>query len=316
MPRLIGLLYGREETFPPALIEEVNSRRLKDIRAESIRLGALTPEGDCPYRVVVDRISHAIPFYREYLRHAALLGGAFVINNPLSSDLDDRFLQAGLARKLGLQVPRTVLLPSHSYPQEITPEFLTNLEYPLQWEEILELVGTPAVLKSARGWSREQKPVNSLRDLLYHYNHSGQSLALLQAEVPRQGYVRCLAVGGAFFCRPFDPDSETYLEAPALAPEIEKRVVKAAEKLIGALGYEVGVVEFALHEGEPWLLDRAYPVPDLDWWRLSEPYFQRVVGAMADLVVRCAQSDQPTPSSLPFYAGRVPDTKKPARSPA
>lgn len=310
MPRLIGLLYGREETFPPALMNEVHSRRLKDVRAEPVRLGAISAEEPCPYRVIVDRISHAIPFYREYLRQVALNSGAFVINNPLWSDLDDRFLQIGLARKLGLNVPTTLLLPSQSYPAEITPEFLQNLEYPLPWEGILERVGTPAVLKSARGWNREQKPVNSLRELLYHYNHSGQSLALLQKEVERDGYVRCLAIGGAYFCRPFDPQSETYTEEE-LSPQVEKRVVKAAEKLIGALGYDVSVVEFALKDGEPWLLDRAYPVPDLDWWRLSEPYFQKVVGAFADLVIQRAQSDQPTPTSLPFH-----NTKKPARTPA
>lgn len=314
MPRLIGLLYGREETFPPALMNEVNSRR-QDVRAEPVRLGAISAADACPYRVIVDRISHAIPFYREYLRQAAVNSGTFVINNPLWADIDDRFLQIGLAQRLGLNVPATLLLPSQSYPAEIGSEFLQNLEYPLPWEDILARVGTPAVLKPARGWSREHKPVNSLRELLYHYNHSGQSLTLLQAVIRRDAYVRCLAVGGAFFCRPFDPDSETYTETP-LGAALEKRVVRAAEKLIAALGYDVGVVEFAIHDGEPWLIDRAYPVPDLDWWRLSEPYFEKVVGAFADLVIRTAQSDLPTPASLPFHAGRVPDTKKPARTPA
>ncbi len=316
MPRLIGMLFGREETFPPALMNEVNSRRLKDVRAEPMRLGAIEAKDPCAYRVIVDRISHAIPYYREALRQAAVNSTTFVINNPLWSDLDDRFLQIGLAQRLGLKTPTTLLLPSQSYPAEITPEFLTNLEYPLPWEDILARVGAPAVLKPARGWGREQKAINSLRELLYHYNHSGQSLTLLQAEVSHQSYVRCLAVGGAFFCRSYDPKTETYLEDAEVPPSVEKAVTRAAGRLIEALGYEVSVVEFAIKDGEPWLVDRAYPVPDLDWWRLSEPYFQKVVGAFADLVIRRAQSDEPTPNSLPFLAGRTPDTKKPARTPA
>lgn len=316
MPRLIGLLYGREETFPPALIHEINARRLKDVRAEPVRLGAISAVETCPYRVIVDRISHAIPLYREYLRHAAVNSTTYVINNPLWSDLDDRFLQLGLARRLGISVPATLLLPSHSYPQEITPEFLQNLEYPLPWEGILERVGLPAVLKSARGWSREHKAVNSLRELLYHYNHSGQNLALLQARVRREAYVRCLGVGSSFHCRAFDPDSETYLETDSLPRSIEERVVDAAEKLTRALGYEVSVVEFAIQDGEPWLLDRAYPVPDFDWWSLSEPYFQQVVGSFADLAIERARSDDPTPSTVSFVAsaGPAPESKRPATS--
>ncbi|MEW6280098.1 MAG: hypothetical protein AB1758_15820 [Candidatus Eremiobacterota bacterium] len=303
MPRVIGLLFGREETFPPALIQEVNSRNLSDVRAEPVRLGAISADEPCPYRVLIDRISHMVPFYREVLRNAAVNSGTYVINNPLWADTDDRFLQAGLARALGLNVPRTVVLPSRSYASSITGEYLQNLEYPLRWEEILESVGRPAILKPARGWSRTHEAIHSVEDLLAAYNRSGERVMTLQEWVPRDAYVRCLGVGDLWFCRPFDPRAESYLPEQ-LTPSVQVAVIQAARRLSSALGYEVSVVEFAVRDGQPWLLDRAYPVPDFDWWSLSEPYFQQVVGAVADLAVARARSDEPTPLAPPFAGGR------------
>src|SRR5688572_17151831 len=83
----IGLVVGREWSFPPAFIEEV-ARRDSGVTAEYVKLGGTAMEELVPYSVIVDRISHEVPYYRTYLKYAALQG-AIVVNNPFMWSADD-----------------------------------------------------------------------------------------------------------------------------------------------------------------------------------------------------------------------------------
>ena len=55
-----------------------------------------------PYAVIVDRISHEIPYYRTYLKNA-VLQGTVVVNNPFWWSADDKFFGACLLDKLGIK---------------------------------------------------------------------------------------------------------------------------------------------------------------------------------------------------------------------
>ena len=93
------LLVGREWSWPPAFLEEVN-RRDVGVIAEFVTLGAPTLDETIPWDVVIDRISHEVPFYRTWLKHAAL-AGVTVINNPFMWTADDKFFGATLAEANG-----------------------------------------------------------------------------------------------------------------------------------------------------------------------------------------------------------------------
>ena len=71
----IGLLCGREYAFPPAFLDRVNEKGRRDgITAEFVKLTG-TRMGEPPaYRVIVDRISHEVEYYRAFLKHAVLSG--------------------------------------------------------------------------------------------------------------------------------------------------------------------------------------------------------------------------------------------------
>src|SRR5215211_3869028 len=124
----IGLLVGREGTFPQALINEINNRD-RGITAEYVKLGGVRMAEQCPYDVIVDRISHEIPFYRAYLK-SAVLTGTKVINNPFWWTADDKFFNYSLATLMGIAVPRTILLPQKDYKEGVVSESLRNLQYP------------------------------------------------------------------------------------------------------------------------------------------------------------------------------------------
>src|SRR5436190_6185193 len=95
----VGLIVGREWSFPPALIDEVEKRG-EGVQVEYVKLGGTSMDEPVPYAVIVDRISHEVPYYRTYLKHA-MLQGVTVVNNPFMWTSDDKLFDASLATKLG-----------------------------------------------------------------------------------------------------------------------------------------------------------------------------------------------------------------------
>src|SRR5690349_13553835 len=133
MTMKIGLVCGREYSFPPAFIERVNQLgQAHGITAEMAMFAGTKMDAPADYKVIVDRISHEVEYYRGALKHA-VLQGTYVINNPFWWTADDKFFNYALASKLGIAIPKTVLLPQKGYPSDvdITSESLHNLEYPV-----------------------------------------------------------------------------------------------------------------------------------------------------------------------------------------
>jgi glutathione synthase/RimK-type ligase-like ATP-grasp enzyme len=111
----IGVIFGMEESFPPALVDRINNLGVTGVAAEFVSIGAVRLDEPARYKVIVDRISHDIPFYRAYLKNA-VLAGTSVINNPFWWSADDKFFNYALAARLGVAVPPTVILPHKKHP--------------------------------------------------------------------------------------------------------------------------------------------------------------------------------------------------------
>ena len=132
----VGILCGREWSWPPKFLDEVNNRHA-GVEAEFIKLGGTAMDEPNPYSVIIDRISHEVPYYRSYLKKA-VLDGVAVINNPFMWTADDKFFGAALCKKLGLAHPNTMALPNRDYvPGIVKSESLRNLIYPLDWQAIV-----------------------------------------------------------------------------------------------------------------------------------------------------------------------------------
>jgi len=114
----IGVLFGMEDTFPWALVDEINRLATaggEAIEAAPVRIGAVRQDAPSEYAVILDRISHEVPFYRTWLK-CAIARGAQVINNPMWGAADDKFFNNVVALSLNVAVPRTVLLPHKEHP--------------------------------------------------------------------------------------------------------------------------------------------------------------------------------------------------------
>ena len=286
----IGILCGREYSFPPAFIEKVNELGKKDgITAEFVKLGGTKMGEPAHYRVIIDRISHEVEYYRAYLKHA-VLQGTYVINNPFWWTADDKFFNYSVAAKLGLAIPRTVLLPQKSYPADvdINSESLRNLDYPVNWDSLLDYVGRPAFLKpySGGGWKHVYK-VHNREELLAAYDGTGPHCMTLQENIDFQQYVRCFTFGKTDILPVvYDPGQRRYLiEHQYLSDELGARVVRDAQTINQALGYEMNTIEFAIRDGIPYAIDFLNPAPDFERDRITEFYFTHVVDRMAKLAI-------------------------------
>ena len=290
----VGLLVGREWSFPPALMDEVK-RRDAGVEVEFITLGGTAMDEPIPYSVIVDRISHEIGYYRTYLKHA-VLQGVTVVNNPFMWSADDKLFDASLATKLGVASPKTIALPNKEYIPGIKhDESLRNLRYPLDWQAIVEYIGMPCILKDAHGggW-RDVYVCKTLDELIANYNDSGLLTMIVQEFIEWDQFIRCMSLGQReVLCMKYDPKNRCYVpEVDHLSPELEARIKKDSLTLMRALGYDMCSLEFAVRDGIPYAIDFMNPAPDMDINSLTPHYFEWVLKGMADLVIRLAKENK------------------------
>lgn len=298
----VGILVGREQTFPAGLIERINEQGKGEVTAEMITVGGVQMDGEKKYDVIIDRISHEVPFYRAMLKQAALMG-TIIINNPFWWSADDKFFNYALADKLGVAIPKTVLLPQHSYIKDITSESLRNLQFPLDWQAIVDYVGFPAFLKphDGGGWKNVSK-IWSLEQLWHEYNQSGQLCMTLQAGVEFDQFVRCYCIGQEdVLIMPYDPtkaylSGEQYVVDPDyLSPELAARIEKDCRTICRALGYDLNTIEFAIKDGVPYAIDFMNPAPDAELISVGEYNHKWLLEKVTNLVFKKLKVAENTP---------------------
>ncbi len=296
----VGLLVGREWSFPPVFLEEVK-RRNEGVVAEYAKLGGTRMDEPSPYAVLIDRISHEVPYYRSYLKNA-VLQGVSVINNPFMWTADDKFFEASLAAKLGVAHPKTVVLPNKDYVPGIVPtESLRNLVYPLDWKGLVEYVGMPCVLKDAHGGGWKNVAIcQSMEELIQSYDQSGLLTMVVQEFIHWDKYIRCLCLGRQeVLPMPYDPKARRYLvDDQYLDAPLRRRVVDDSLTLVRALGYDMNTVEWAVRDGVPYAIDFMNPAPDLDINSLTKPFFDWAVRHITDLAIRLAKQPRPQRKEL------------------
>ncbi len=289
----VGILAGREVTFPESIIKNINEKSGGTVTAEMITVGGIRLDEPKRYEVIIDRISHEVPYYRAMLKRFAL-EGTYIINNPFWWSADDKFFNFCLAAKLGVAIPKTVLLPQHSYIKDITSESLRNLEFPIDWQGVVDYVGFPAFLKpfDGGGWKNVSK-IHNIDELFREYNDSGTLCMTLQEGVEYDHFVRCYCVGKEkVLVMPYDP-SQPYLSGMQyvdvddyLTPELHARVEQDVKTICNALGYDLNTVEFAIKDGVPYAIDFMNPAPDAELASVGEKNHRWIVDNMTDFILK------------------------------
>jgi len=290
----IGVLFGQERSFPMAFIERVNSKGIDSISAEPVRIDK-APQGEpSGYAVIIDRISQDVPFYRTWLKNAALTGTA-VINNPFWWSADDKFFNNCLMTQVGVPVPRTVILPSYQLPEDTTDQSFSNLAYPLDWEGIFNYVGFPAYMKPYHGggWKNVYR-LASKEDFFEKHKETERLVMLLQEEIVFEEYYRCYCVGRKEVrimpYEPRNPHSQRYQANFFPSPERQKQMEDIVLRINNYLGYDFNTVELAVRDGIPYAIDFGNPAPDAERTSVGEENFEWVVETAANYAIETAMN--------------------------
>ncbi len=299
----IGILYGQENTFPPAFVDRVNSKGEAGVSAEAVKVGKVMQAVPQGYDVIIDRISQDVPFYRAMLKNAAITGTA-VINNPFWWTADDKFFNNALAEKTGVPVPKTVILPSNVHPPDTNSNSFRNLEYPMDWEAIFSYVGFPAYFKpfAGGGWKNVYR-VENREQFFNAYNETGQLVMMLQEEIVFTDYFRCYCLDRRdvhiMQYDPRQPHEGRYVKNPqAKTKKLMDTLNDYVLRLNNSLGYDFNTVELAVRDGIPYAIDFCNPAPDADVNSVGQENFEWIVEAAANMAIRRALSHREGKNNL------------------
>ncbi|MBW3131104.1 ATP-grasp domain-containing protein [Hymenobacter profundi] len=320
----IGILFGRENSFPQAFVDRVNEKAPSGIQAEFVQIGLVEQSVPTDYAVIIDRISQDVPFYRAYLKNAAL-GGTAVVNNPFWWSADEKFFNNALAVQLGVPVPKTLLLPSKNRPDDTSDQSFRNLNW-MDWDAAFEKLGWPVFMKphSGGGWKNVYK-LDNPEQFFSAYNETGQLVMLLQEAVEFTDYFRCYCIGGKDVrIMPYEPRNEfhqRYATEMKTTGAAGKKLLATMKdyvlKLNQGLGYDFNTVEFAVRDGIPLAIDFGNPAPDADINSVGQENFEWVVETAANMAIKRAQAQKPGKDNLTWGTFVHPTASAaPAKKPA
>ena len=298
----IGILHGMESTFPAAFVERVNSKNVEGVIAEPVRIDKVMQGEYSGYDVIIDRISQDVPFYRAFLKNAAVSGTA-VLNNPFWWSADEKFFNNALMTKIGVPVPKTVILPSKEHPTDTSANSFRNLAMPLDWEGIFNYIGFPAYFKphAGGGWKSVYKLRNP-EELWNAYDETEQLVMMLQEEIIFEEYYRCYCLNGKYVhimpYEPRNPHHLRYVQDMVVPEEKRKMLTDVVLKINHSLGYDFNTVELALRDGIPYAIDFCNPAPDADIHSVGEENFEWVVEHAAIMAIERALQHQPGQMNL------------------
>jgi hypothetical protein len=292
----VGLLFGMEDTFPWALIEAINRKGGDRVEAMPVEISYLKDDGVFDYDVILDRISHEIPFYRTYLK-CAMASGVRVVNNPVWWSADDKFFDNLVAKSVGVAVPRTVLLPHKQYPPNTEAKSFRNMRW-VDWEKVFDYLEFPIFIKPAYGggWKDVYK-CNNPREFFAAYDQTRDLTMMAQEAIEFDSYYRCYVLGRKrVHIMAYDPKQPHHLRyvqnPPPMDPQFENRIRRDAVALCEGLGYDMNTVEFAVRRGVPYAIDFMNCAPDADLFSVGQSNFEWMVNNMSEVLIEIATGER------------------------
>ncbi|MCX8174120.1 MAG: hypothetical protein N3F63_05920 [Thermoplasmata archaeon] len=281
----IGILTYDDE-WAQELVHRL-SLLLEGVEAKVIGISEVSLFQPLEYRIILDRQSYLEPYLRCAMKHAAL-HGTYVINNPFSCSLDDKFFFYGIAEKLGMKVPKTLMLP----PFDPDYEF-GHVVPPVSWEWVRNEVQFPAVLKPVNGYAwRNVFFVNTLEELCEVYRKTGNETMILQEKVEYTEYVRAFVVGKKHVLPvKYVPGERKYVYTDEfLSAEMREKIAEICVKLNTVLDYDINTVEVGIADGIPYLIDFSNYVPEIKTYNLPKEYYRWIVEKIAEMIAEYAKT--------------------------
>lgn len=162
------------------------------------------------YDVLVDRLTHWYHTSREWIKKAVVHDDLYVFNNPFTIQSMEKHTSYAAMMRLGLPVPKTLLLPPKEYDTAGMPDLEITLR---QYARLFDLgeagrrIGYPSFLKPYDGGAwRGVSRIENEEQLQTAYDQSGRQIMHLQEAIePFDLFVRCLGVGPQVNVIRYDP---------------------------------------------------------------------------------------------------------------
>jgi len=303
---LIGLLLGTEEDWPVAF--ETLIRRLGPVTDGAGERHAIDTERvtiepfdlrDRPrHDLVIDRLAYWYYHPREWLKKVALMDDVYLLNSPFTFQAMEKHAAYCAMIRLGLKVPRTVLVPFKN-PPENTRYATTAARYnqPFDLGAIAADIGYPLFMKPYDGG--QWIGVNRVRDeaeLQAAYDASCERLMHLQESI--EGYdvfARSLSIGPETMVMHFRPDLPMHdryaVTHDFLTPEIGDEVVTIGRLVNAFFRWEFNSCETLVRGGDVYPIDYANASPDVALTSLHY-YFPWAMTALVKWTVFCVVTNR------------------------
>ncbi len=243
--RRIGLSLGADICWPICFEEILRELDLEleigdeviDFTVRRVTIEPFDLAQPVNYDVLLDRLNHWYKISREWIKKAVVMNDVYVLNNPWSIQSNEKHTSYCAMMKLGMPVPRTMLIPPKEYDD--SPDLQVTLDRYAELFDLAEIgrrIGYPLFLKpyDGGGWVGVSKVEND-RELHDAYDRSGKSVMHAQeALVPYDGFVRCIGIGPQVKIVHYDPSAplheryrpELDLVASGLITKEEERLLR------------------------------------------------------------------------------------------
>jgi hypothetical protein len=298
---LIGLLLGTEEDWPAAfetLLARIGpivdaSGTSHRVTTERITMEPFNLRDKPRYDLVVDRLAYWYFLPREWLKKVALMDDVYLLNSPFTFQSMEKHAAYCAMLRLGLKVPRTVLVP-HKNPPENVRFASTAAKYnkPFDLDEIAAQIGYPLFMKPYDGG--QWIGVSHIRDsaeLHRAYDASGQRLMHLQAAIDDfDVFARSLSIGAetmVMHFRPEEPMHDRYaVDHDFLSSEVGEEVLTISRLINAFFRWEFNSCETLVRGADAYPIDYANASPDVALTSLHY-YFPWAMSALLKWCVFC-----------------------------
>jgi hypothetical protein len=270
----IGLLLSDEDDWPVAF--EQLHRRLAwrsdtlTTQVERIRIHPFNLRAPTGYDLVIDRLAYWHFHPREWLKKAALVNGAYLLNNPFTFQSMEKHSAYCAMIRLGLPIPETWLIPTKLGPD--TDKFRRTASRYHDWFDlpgIANEIGYPLYMKpfDGGGW-RGVSRVGNDWELMSAYDASGQTMMHLQQGLENFDiFVRALAIGpqvNIFHYDPTRPMHDRYqVDSDFLSAEHVAEATAVVKTINAFFRWEFNSCESILKNGVLQPIDFANACPDV-----------------------------------------------------
>jgi hypothetical protein len=298
---LIGLLLGTEEDWPTAFetllsrigpVVDASGTRHR-VTSERITMEPFNLRDKPRYDLVVDRLAYWYFLPREWLKKVALMDDVYLLNSPFTFQSMEKHAAYCAMLRLGLKVPRTVLVP-HKNPPENERFAYTAAKYnqPFDLDEVAAQIGYPLFMKPYDGgqWIGVSH-IKDSADLHRAYDESGERMMHLQAAIDDYDvFARSLSIGAetmVMHFRPEEPMHDRYaVDHDFLAPQVGAEVLTISRLINAFFRWEFNSCETLVRGTDAYPIDYANASPDVALTSLHY-YFPWAMSALLKWCVFC-----------------------------